>query len=80
MFMYVDCLFLPITDWNKHVLEDWKCMGMFQNQMDFLQKKTKQQFTICFFFFFKDLTESKDKCEHKYEMFSGKADTRGLFE
>lgn len=41
LLLYVDCLFLPITDWNKHVLEGWKCMGMIRNQMDFLQKKTK---------------------------------------
>lgn len=65
--MYVDCLFLPITDWDKHVLEGWKCMGMIQNQMDFLPKKTKQQYTP---YVFKDLTESKDKCECKNELFT----------
>lgn len=63
--MSVDCLFLPITDWDKHVLEGWKCMGMIQNQMDFLPKKTKQQYTP---YVFKDLTERKDKCECKNEL------------
>lgn len=49
LFMDVDHLFLSISDWNKHVMEGQKCMSMIHNQMDFLQKETKQQSaTVCF--------------------------------
>lgn len=65
--MYVDCLFLPITNWDKHVLEGWKCMGMIQNQMDFLPKKTKQQYTP---YVFKDLTESKIHVSEEWAVYA----------
>lgn len=49
LFMDADRLFLPISDWNKHVVEGQTCMSMIHSQTGFLQKETKQQSAaVCF--------------------------------